>query len=79
MPEKGFGVRFKSYHSTLDDFTDEEIENSVVRNRRKELKFSDIDLYPDKASSPVEFHLEALSEPDVSLSTHPAPIRPTPE
>ena len=45
MPEKGFGVRFKSYHSTLDDFTDETIENSVVSKRRKELKFSDIDLY----------------------------------
>ena len=46
MPEKGFGVRFRRYHSTLDDFTDEKIENSVVRKRRKELKFSDIELYP---------------------------------
>ena len=46
MPEKGFGVRFKRYHSTLDDFTDEKIENSVVSKRRKELKFSDIELYP---------------------------------
>ncbi len=56
MPEKGFGVRFKSYHSTLDDFTDEKIENSVVSKRRKELKFSDIDIYPDnivRYTSPV--------------------------
>lgn len=56
MPEKGFGVRFKRYHSTLDDFTDETIENSVVSKRRKELKFSDIDLYPDnivRYTSPV--------------------------
>ena len=56
MPEKGFGVRFRRYHSTLDDFTDEKIENSVVRKRRKELKFSDIELYPGnivRYTSPV--------------------------
>ena len=56
MPEKGFGVRFRRYHSTLDDFTDGKIENSVVRNRRKELKFSDIELYPGnivRYTSPV--------------------------
>lgn len=28
----------------------------------------------DKVSSPEEFHLQALSEPDVNLSAHPAPI-----
>ena len=56
MPEKGFGIRFKRYHSTLDDFTDEKIENSAMRKRRKELKFSDIELYPGnlvRYSSPV--------------------------
>jgi hypothetical protein len=32
-------------------------------------------LYQDeKVSSPGESHPQALSEPDVSLSTHPAPI-----
>ena len=46
MPEKGFGIRFKRYHSTPDDFTDENIENSAIRKRRMELKFSDIELYP---------------------------------
>ena len=46
MSEKGFGVRFRRCHSTLDGFTDEKIENSVVRKRRNELKFSDIELYP---------------------------------
>ena len=56
MPEKGFGIRFKRYHSTLDDFTDEKIENSAMRKRRKELKFSDIELYPGnlvRYSNPV--------------------------
>ena len=32
VPEKGFGIQFKRYHSTLDDFTDGKIENSAVRN-----------------------------------------------
>jgi hypothetical protein len=27
-----------------------------------------------EVSSPEEFHLKALSEPDVNLSIHPAPI-----
>ncbi|MHB1470222.1 MAG: hypothetical protein ACYCSA_03440 [Thermoplasmataceae archaeon] len=29
-----------------------------------------------KVSRPEEFHLQPLSEPDVRLSTHPAPIIP---
>ena len=49
MPEKGFGIRFRRYHSTLDDFVDGEIADSVVRKRRKELNFSDIELFPGKS------------------------------
>src|SRR5450631_1203607 len=30
-----------------------------------------------EVSKPVEFHLRLLSEPDLSVSTHPAPITPT--
>ena len=57
------------FHGPGDEFTAEEI------HKRVEIAEPARDAKPHRGvSSPEEFHLQALAEPDVNLSAHPAPI-----